>query len=286
MRRYITISVLLILSYICYANSEKSGHFMNISSKVPKSMMISEIPSWGLDYPHVLSDPNQAIREREIHYTGMWLGKTINTDLFIELNKMDIKLLSGIGNKKDDALMISWNKDQFNITVIDGRFLILSVRLMNEVQADIEAVFRKVVNYWYSADKYKTKVNLETLSTPDSEESWGRIIVDQNGSTGWYEKPVEWHKVGNEVIFAFEKVAKIPVSKIPPQDKEAPNYFGGIPVNDSRSYLRFNKSNREELAKEYFQKKRMKDNDQARELDNNHSSGVPYGWNPYSSEPN
>lgn len=265
MRPYIVISMLLFFPLICCTADEKLGHFMGISSSVPKSMMIAEIPSWGLDHPQVLSDsndPNQAIRKREIDYTRIWLRKTINPDLLIDTSKEDIQLLSdedfqllsGLGKKKDDALMISWNKDQFDITVVDGRFLALSVRVKNEVQADVEEVFRKVINY---GNKNRVKVNLETLSAADSNDTWGRINIDRGLATGWYEKPVEWHKKGDEIIFGFEKVMKLPNGRGPiTKDEIILQLNGGIPIDDHRSYLRFKNSNREELAKEYFQKRK------------------------------
>ncbi len=280
MRRYIAISVLLILSSICYANSEKSGHFVNISSNVPKSMMISIISSWDLEHPNVLNDPNdpnQTIRKREIDYTMMWLWRTINQDILnnkvdIEVLKDHFQLLSGLGKNKDDALMVSFNIDQFDIIVVDGRFLALSIRVKNEFQADVEEVLKKVVRYWGNANQYRVKVNMETLSASDSNEAWGKINIDQGLATSWYEKPIEWYRVGNEVIFAFEKIAKIPVSKIAYPIEEAPNYFGGIPIEDNRSFLRFEKSNREELSKEYFQK-RKNENNKVPEINNNNYGG-------------
>jgi hypothetical protein len=277
----------------CYANDEKPGHFINISSKVPKSMMISEIPSWDLEHPHVLSDPNdpnQVIRNREIDYTIFWLRKTINQEILnnkvnLEVLKNDFQLLSGLGKNKDDALMVRFNIEPFDIIVVDGRFIALSIRAKNEVQADVEEVLKKIVRYWSGADKYRVKVNMETLSATDSNDSWGQIIVYRNSVGDLYIKPVEWYKAGNEVIFAFDKVVKPPdESKVSLIDK-APLYFGGIPINDDRSYLRFKKSNREELAKEYFQKRKKEDNE-VHKINSNGFGGLPYGGLPNPSEPN
>jgi hypothetical protein len=263
MRQFGAISTVLLLSVFCCAGSEKTGRFMNISSNIPKSMM-AEIPSWGLDHPQILSDPNdpnQTIRKREIDYTWTWLEKTINIDILSDVNKGNFQFLSNLGKKKDDALMISWSKDQFDITVVDGRFLALSVRLKNEVQADVETVFRKVIRYSYHANKDRVKINFETLSATDSNETWGRIIVDRDNATGWYEKPIDWYRKGDYIIFAFEKAMKPPNGKgSVTRDDIIIQLIGGIPIDDSRSFSRYEKSNRDELSKEYFQKRKRESN--------------------------
>lgn len=280
MRQYLAISSMLLLTIVCYANNDKVGHFINISSEVPKSMMISEIRSWELDNPH-FSDPNQAIWKREIDYTMKWVRKTIHPILLYDVNDKDFQLLSNLGNKKDDAIMISWAYDQFDFTVVDGRFLALSVCVKNEVQPDVEEVFAKIVDYWYNVDQFRLKASLETLSASDSQGSWGKITSDQGIAAGWYEKPVEWYKAGNEIIFVFEKVCKLPVAKIPPMGKDIFNYFGGIRIDDDRSYLRFEKSNREELSNEYY-KKRMSDNG----VNNIRTNGSALSSKPNPTEPN
>lgn len=254
MKQYVAISMLLMLSVVGFAKNDKGGRSMRISSKVPSSMMIAEIPSFGLDHPRVLRDLDQSIRKREIDYTWGWLQKTINSDLLSEVNKGEFQFLFDLGNKKDDALMITWQKDELLFTVVDGRFLVLSVSMTNEALADVETVFRKVVNYSYHANKDRVRVRVETLSADDSKESWGRITVDRGNAKGWFASPVEWHMVGGEVIFAFEKTIKMPAAKGLPTDDYIAQLIGGIPLDDNRSYLRFEKSNRKELAKEYFKK--------------------------------
>jgi len=57
-------------------------------------------------------------------------------------------------------------------------------------------------------------------------------------------------------MFAFEKVTKPSVSKTSWAQKDGWRYIGGLPVQDNRTYLRFEKSNREELAQEYFLKRK------------------------------
>lgn len=288
MKQYIALLILLLVPVLCYANDEKAGRFMNISSNVPKSMMIGEIQSWGLNHPKALrdpNDPNQAIRKREIDYTMIWLWKTINRDILKEVNQEDFQLLSGLGSKKDDALMISWNIDQFDITIVDGRFLALIVRVTNEDKADVEEVFKKIVRYWGNADRYRVEVNMETLSAADSNESWGQFTVSQNDVVSRYKKPVEWYNIGNEVIFAIEKFFEPPVSKVPLKDEIIFNYIGGIPIDDVRSYLRFENSNREDLAKEYYQKRKNED-DELHKEESKGLGGLPYGRRPYISEEN
>jgi hypothetical protein len=254
MIHYVAISMLLMLSIVCVATNDEGVRSMKIASKVPISMMIAEIPSFGLDHPRLLRELDQSIREREIDYTWGWLQKAINSDILAGCNKGEFQFLSDLGDKNDDALVISWQKDDLHVTVVDGRFLVLSVSMTNEAIADVGTVFRKVVNYSYYADKDRVKVRVETLSADASSESWGRITVDRGNARGWFEAPVEWHMARDEVIFAFEKVLKPPVSKIVPRDVS--HLVGGIPLNDSRSYLRFEKSNRNELAMEYFKKRR------------------------------
>ena len=287
MKQLITILLFVLLLTICYANDNEVNHFMNLSANIPKSMMISVLPSWELYYPQLSSnsnDPNQLIRKREIDYTMIWLNKTINPDILRKFNKEDFKFLSDLGKNKDDALMISWSNNSFDIRIVDGRILVLSICVKNEVQADVEEVFKKVVNYWYHVLDYMVKVNFETTYISDSGEAWGRIKVDQGFAAGWYEKPVEWYQAGNEIIFTFEKFAKMPVSRIPYKVENAPLYFGGIPIDDDRSYLRFDKSNRQEFTKEYLQK--SKNENKVPKVNNNRLNGLASSRKPSPAEPN
>ena len=87
------------------------------------------------------------------------------------------------------------------------------------------------------------------------------------------------------MIFVFDKVCKIPVSKVSPKGKELMGLFGGIPIEDNRSYLRFNKSNREKLSKEYFQKRINEDDSIHNDAPDGNNFRVS-GRVSYPSEPN
>lgn len=77
------------------------------------------------------------------------------------------------------------------------------------------------------------------------------------------------------MIFTFEKLCKLPVAKASPDGKNILRYFGGISINDGRSYLRFKNSNREELAKEYLKEylQKRKSEDNVQEIDNKERKG-------------
>ena len=253
MSRYTVMPMLLIMSVCCcHAEDDKGGGVVEISSAVPRSMMIANIPFWGLDHPRMRSDLNQDIRRREVDYTWNWLERTIKPDLLCNVNKEDFRFLSALGNNKDDALMMSWNKDELQITIIDGRFLVLLVRIKNKEKIDVDEIFRKVVNYSYHANQASVKVRVENLSINDSKETWGRVVVNRGNARGWFEYPIEWYTCDNEVIFAFEKITRPQVSKIAPKDVSY--IVGGMSLDDGRSYLRFDNFNREFLANEYYKK--------------------------------
>lgn len=265
MKNHVAISLLLMLSFVCFAKNENEGLLLESLSKVPRSMMIAQLSSLCLNNSLELSNLDPDIQTREIDYTWGWLQKAITSDVLTGADKGTFRFLSGLGTPKDDALMISWEKDQFKISVVDGRFLLIIVRLTNESQNDVGAIFRKIVNYTYCTNKERVKVHVEKLSANDSNETWGRIIVERGNSRGWFEHPIEWLKIDNKIFFMFEKIVKPPESKIEPRNVS--ELIGGIPIDDVRSYLRFEKTNREQLAREYF-KKRMPEKTDPKSVDN------------------
>jgi hypothetical protein len=52
------------------------------------------------------------------------------------------------------------------------------------------------------------------------------------------------------LLLVFEKVIKLPVSKVPVRD--VTRYVGGAQWADERRFLRFEDSNRQQFAEEYF----------------------------------
>ena len=116
---------------------------------------------------------------------------------------------------------------------------------------DIEEIFKRIIRYSIYCDEKSIKIKNNVIIRNNGEK-WGKITVDRNTSTGWYDSPIEWYRSGNCVIFAFVKKLKKAISRIPISEDLATKYIGGVDVKDKRQYLRFENSNREQLSLEYF----------------------------------
>lgn len=80
MKQYVVRVLLLMLLVTCCARGGDALS-MSVSSNVPRSMLISEVPFIKVDQSKVRDDLVQSIRQREIDYTWRWLQKTINRDI-------------------------------------------------------------------------------------------------------------------------------------------------------------------------------------------------------------
>ena len=231
----------------------------SLSGDIPTSWMLAHTPYNSLNIIPERLDIVKSIVEREQNYTWRWVTKVISYHFMIrmrwELKKEDIFLVSGLGQKIDDAAVLSWKIDGYEFELIDSRLLTLLIRKDGLTDTDLLDIFKNVIKYPFKS----RSPNLINIFVKESHQlcngkSYGKIVVDHHShNISWFIDPIEWYRDGDFVLFIFQKV----LTAI--QDKggwflDYKNLVGGIPPDDPRSFLRFENSNREQMAEEYGKK--------------------------------
>ncbi len=271
------ISLLLFFNLVVISNrsfaeqpsSIKSIDLRNfqVSDDIPTSWMLAHTPYKDNRIITERKDLSEEIIDRERHNIWIWSKKVMCRDFMFSINGENIFFISGIGEHNDDAGVLKWSHNRFHkgfdpeynpadtydIELIDSRMITYLVRYDKFPEMDILDIFKGVVNY-YASHKQSAKVGLlETHELKDGS-SYGKINNQNYGSAGWFDKPIEWYRKNDYVLFVFEKVVTLPKSKIAPKYNRENNPVGGIPVSDPRSFRRFDNPNREQLTEEYFHK--------------------------------
>lgn len=270
----IGVNLFLLLNLVIISNLSFAGYSSNIcrSIDLSKFTVSDDIPtSWMLAHTaykdnRILTgrtDLSEEIINRELQNVWIWSAKVFCRDF--STSGKNIFFVSGIGEYNDDAGVFKWsyNKEypnyphydpaeNYDIELIDSRIITYLVRHNKFSEMDILDIFKDVVNY-YGTNKHHVKVNLlETHELKDGS-FYGKIKVEYD-TAGWFDAPLEWYRKDDYVLFVFEKVVTLPKSKIAPKYNPENNPVGGIPVNDPRSFKRFDNPNCEQLTEEYFHK--------------------------------
>ena len=265
MKKCISVCLLVFFFYLApfiVHGEQNSFAQITISSNVPSSMMLAHVPLSVLENAQTRQDLSENTKTQELAYTWFWFKMVFRPEISDSLNRDAAKFVSGIGDQKDDAIITTLSRDAKQFLIIDSRFLTLAIHYPNSSHKEVSDIFGEIA--WFN--RYggnSPKMTCETMSPKDSQTSWGKISVQQKGA--WLDQPIEWYKDGDVIIFAFEKVLKHPQTK---------NLFvsditrlvGGSPVDDERPYLRFDNSNRKQLAEDYAVKLKIKErfmNDQS-----------------------
>jgi len=269
--------ILLFLNLIFILNHSFSEQSINLSSiDLGKFSVSDDIPtSWMLSHTPYNSDkiilerkdiPREII-EKEKMYIWPWSTNVCSRNLRKSLEPSDIFFVSGIGEHKDDAGVFKWSynkhrpidprydpSDQYDIELIDSRFITYLVRHDSFLEKEVLDIFKEVVQYYPSSKNDSTMIPIESHLSSDGS-SYGKLIV-KRVTAGWFIRPIEWYKKGDYVLFVFEKVVDMPMGKAFPDIDNIDNkdkLVGGIPFSDKRSYLRFENSNRKQLIEDYFE---------------------------------
>jgi len=263
MKRFVMILVLTCVLVLGYGEDEKQReprHLdlskFSVSSDIPTSWMLAHTPYNSNEIIHERTDLPETIRDRERKYTWRWICKMIEYRFMIrmhwELNKDDIFFISGLGNNNDDAAILLWEIDSYKFELIDSRILTLLVEKKGLWEMDTLEVFEKIIPFGGHGDKRFITNTIQDKHILYNDIYYGKILVFPpsyiNG--GWFTEPVEWYRDGDCILFAFKKILK-PYWDKGGYDGDYKNNIGGIPVDDPRSFLRFENTNREQLSEEY-----------------------------------
>jgi hypothetical protein len=228
-----------------------------ISDKLPNSYELSHRVWDGKSSVKANDDIPSALAEREREYSWHWMRKTLNTSLLSSKRKNNIELVRRINGKDDGAFLSyslpikSWEDSIYDISIIDDRCIWIRIHCMDFENEQILDIVYKVIYYYYSGDYSKTEVCITDEQKINDKRSYGRIEVYKEFGTDWFDRPIEWYKNGDTVIFLFQKTVIMQDSKTP---VDSSDFIGGMPYSDQRALLRFEESNRKIMSDEYRKK--------------------------------
>jgi hypothetical protein len=252
------LCVLSVL-FVCSGETEKKSDVpilcMAVSQEVPETERAGHTPYSYSGSLKVRNDLSPEIRSREFHYAWFWLVSPLATGYSSSVKEDDVLFLSEIGPRGDEGLLFKWKAKGCTFEAVDSRVLTLVIQKKGLGQMDVMNVFTTLVNYAGSAHKGDTPVVLEERGCTKEGASYGQIRVDQWWGYGrLFTEPVGWYKDGDFLLLVFEKtINKLPSLKGGGYTSEgAARLVDGARWDDERSYLRFEKSNRVQLAGEYL----------------------------------
>ena len=144
---------------------------------------------------------------------------------------------------EDDGAFTAYRRDGTYVEIVDGRIMTLLVHGPMIVYQDGVDLLRQLVNIPCALHVTKTMES-------GSSCSWG-VIECSEDVPNWFARPVEWLRIDDTVVFAFEKLDNLPPCKLVICDTESWRIAGGIPYSDPRPFKRFAGRNRLELEQEY-----------------------------------
>lgn len=260
MKRFIILVILLNINLIFLAwGSENKKvldfYIFSVPKKlIPSSMMLYHVPYGSSKILKIRNDLITSIKDKEIKYSWNWMRKVPNPKIYSGSTVQNIYFISNVGEYGDDAAVMKWDRDGYDYEVIDSRFLTFTIHNDSLANMNTENIFKIFVNRCDHTDsEINNNISVEKFNLRSKEESYGKIIIDCKKNKGWFLNPIEWYRNNNYILFVFDKVLNPPASKAP-LDSNPLYIVGGSSLDDRRPYLKFEKSNREELAKEYFKK--------------------------------
>lgn len=223
-----------------------------VSDRVPNSNVLSKAPYRTRGQWVTRDNLDSQIIGRETKYSWFWFQKAVNPALLRGAKREALRFFSDLGEHGDDAAVLTWATNGYTFELVDSRVLTLLVQKDELANVDILELFESTVNFRHHCNRAKIDALPGKPHDLDTTESWGTVVVNRGTATGWFEHPVRWYRNGDFVLFLFDKQLRPPASRIPVRD--ASTIVGGIPVNDSRKWLRFEEMNRDKLARDYYDK--------------------------------
>lgn len=191
-------------------------------------------------------DPDNAKTESD--YTDYWLSLALNREVLRKIHIAEKKFIKITGQFNDEGIFI----EDENLSIYDGRVLVIVVSGLT-VEKDVIQVFNNYIDYSLYTDRDKVELKLTSNNTENGKKS-GELVVDRGNASGWFEEPIFWMIKEDKIVFIIEKkLEEVSHKFIVKKDPEL--VIGGIPINDRRSYKRFENSNRKELSKEFYERK-------------------------------
>lgn len=232
--------------------ADDQGLSLAISAKIPESMHMKHTPYGYAQTLKIRHDIDAVVRQHELEYTWYWLEKLLNPEILSEAKKGNAQAVSGLRPYGDDGILIKWKAKGYTLEVLDSRALTLVIQQKELGRQNIEEVFSLLINYVPYTDGHRGRVISTVAGEPIATVSCGKISVTGRYLTGWFQHPIEWYRDGDALLLIFDKVLETPISKVKLEGKNITKYIGGTRWSDERSFLRFENSNREQLAAEYF----------------------------------
>lgn len=268
----VTLTLFCAIIVAKEADMEKKLNIRSlISPEVASSSSVAHTPYCSPQALDVRNNLDENIRDREVEYSWFWIERVMRQAFLSGANKTNAQTVAGIGLKKDDGVILSWDSNGYEFEIIDSRLLTLLIQKQGLGSIDVVETFKTVINYEYHCNKDIIQVALRDVVQLGQGESYGEILVDRGNAKGWFKDVIGWYKKDDTLLLIFNKFLTTPSSKISIRD--ATRVVGGIAWDDERSFLRFEKSNRTQLAEEYLQKKNK--NVQSDPRLNKETKGVP-----------
>lgn len=225
---------------------------LTVSQKVSKNAHVAHTPYSRSQALNIRHDLDETIRKREVDYTWDWIRNLMKRGFRCDLKEDDVLAVSDLLPHGDDGILIRWQAQGYMFEALDSRALTLAIRKDGLGGYDVEEVFKSLIRYdIYCSTTNAIRVISSTTKQISAVMAYGQIVVERK-KNGWFRYPVEWYRDGDALFFVFEKVLVPPPTKGWILDESATMYIGGTRRDDERSFLRFENSNREQLAVEYF----------------------------------
>ena len=252
------LSVCMIAcALVCATAEEKAAGgvslALTVSPEVPETERVGRTPySW----PHTLrvrDDLDPAIRKREIEYTRpFWKNKPLKGWFNSSIREDEMLAISDIGPRGDDGFFFKWNASGYAFEMVDSRALTLVIKKKGLEDRDVMNVFTTMTDYACVAIESLVRVTSVETGRTQGGASYGQITVDRGDALGWFTEPIGWYKDGDALLLVFEKILPLSSFRMPHTVKSATQFVGGAQWADERRFLRFEYSNRQQLAEEYF----------------------------------
>ena len=205
------------------------------------------------------ADLGDEIGVREATYTRSWLEHLIAFPYRRSLLGSDghesqsVRFYQGLGRDHDDGVVSSWSDRGVSFEAIDTRVLIVHVKPNASQSRTASELFVECFDHAPVGFRAEARL-VETDGRPvQGLKTWGVISATRGGV--WLAEPVAWYSGGDVFTYVINKRLTVPSVKGSVWSALRPSaarYFGGLPPEDRRAFLRFRESNRESLSLEYF----------------------------------
>lgn len=205
-----------------------------------------------------LSDPAM---EAEKEYTYYWASNLLSAQYTDEKDASSVELVPRIDGK-DDGAVLEFRDHRIHFRVVDERALHLFVLAPRERNW---TPFECFVHYCEAARIGEAapgaiEVFDEKEGREDKSVKYGRFRLRPKYRPHRLDAVVEWYRQGDVLVFSTQK-RRAESDRI--ANFTAEEMFGGLPLDDPRTWRRFKDPNRKQLAEELYQASLAKKKDDA-----------------------